>query len=138
MQWQERFRRARAEWTLLTLYEKFEQAVIRGTASCEIVSTANRDQISPSPLRLLNHLSSPCKKPFLLFSGSNRLHELHRLDTHPKSDLAQRNHKRQSQGLAERNTTLARSRALSGRFALGTDIALEKTFPMKGIFAFDR
>jgi uncharacterized membrane protein (DUF373 family) len=28
MQWQERFRRARAEWTLLTLYEKFEQIVI--------------------------------------------------------------------------------------------------------------
>jgi uncharacterized membrane protein (DUF373 family) len=28
MQWQERFRRAQAEWTLLTLYEKFEQIVI--------------------------------------------------------------------------------------------------------------
>jgi uncharacterized membrane protein (DUF373 family) len=28
MQWQERFRRARVEWTLLTLYEKFEQVVI--------------------------------------------------------------------------------------------------------------
>ena len=28
MQWQERFRRARAEWTLLTFYERFEQVVI--------------------------------------------------------------------------------------------------------------
>ena len=28
MQWQERFRRAQAEWNLLTLYEKFEQVVI--------------------------------------------------------------------------------------------------------------
>ena len=28
MQWQERFRRAQAEWTLLTLYERFEQVVI--------------------------------------------------------------------------------------------------------------
>ena len=28
MQWQERFRRARAEWMLLTFYERFEQVVI--------------------------------------------------------------------------------------------------------------
>ena len=28
MQWQERFRRARAEWLLLTFYERFEQVVI--------------------------------------------------------------------------------------------------------------
>jgi uncharacterized membrane protein (DUF373 family) len=28
MQWQDRFRRARAEWMLLTFYERFEQAVI--------------------------------------------------------------------------------------------------------------
>jgi len=28
MQWQERFRRARAEWMLLTFYERFEQLVI--------------------------------------------------------------------------------------------------------------
>jgi uncharacterized membrane protein (DUF373 family) len=28
MQWQERFRRARAEWMLLTFYEQFEQVVI--------------------------------------------------------------------------------------------------------------
>ena len=28
MQWQERFRRARAEWRLLTFYERFEQVVI--------------------------------------------------------------------------------------------------------------
>ena len=27
MQWQERFRRARAEWMLLTFYERFEQVV---------------------------------------------------------------------------------------------------------------
>jgi uncharacterized membrane protein (DUF373 family) len=28
MRWQERFRLARAEWTLLTLYEKFEQVIV--------------------------------------------------------------------------------------------------------------
>src|SRR6187402_1108508 len=28
MQWQDRFRRARAEWMLLTFYERFEQVVI--------------------------------------------------------------------------------------------------------------
>src|SRR6476619_158207 len=28
MQWQDRFRQARAEWMLLTLYERFEQVVI--------------------------------------------------------------------------------------------------------------
>ena len=29
MRWQDRFRQARAEWMLLTLYERFEQVVIR-------------------------------------------------------------------------------------------------------------
>ena len=29
MQWQDKFRRARAEWMLLTFYERFEQVVIR-------------------------------------------------------------------------------------------------------------
>ncbi len=28
MQWQERFQRARAEWMLLTFYERFEQIII--------------------------------------------------------------------------------------------------------------
>ena len=28
MRWQDRFRQARAEWMLLTLYERFEQVVI--------------------------------------------------------------------------------------------------------------
>jgi hypothetical protein len=28
MQWQDRFRRARGEWMLLTFYERFEQVVI--------------------------------------------------------------------------------------------------------------
>lgn len=29
MRWQDRFRQARAEWMLLTLYERFEQVVVR-------------------------------------------------------------------------------------------------------------
>jgi hypothetical protein len=33
MQWQERFRRARGEWMLLTFYERFEQVVIRRASS---------------------------------------------------------------------------------------------------------
>jgi hypothetical protein len=37
MQWQERFQRARAEWMLLTFYERFEQIIILITGLIAII-----------------------------------------------------------------------------------------------------
>ena len=53
MRWQDRFRQARAEWMLLTLYERFEQVVMH---LLRFDPKATRRLIQDSGRRDLAHL----------------------------------------------------------------------------------